>query len=74
MVRTYKRETHIRAVVVAGCLDCGWSSSAVNAQANAAQHHDRTQHRVRVSVHTVIEYGRDPRQPSLTLLDGGDAA
>ena len=74
MAREYKRATTIHTHTVAGCLDCGWSSDAVNAQAIGAIHHDRTQHRVSVNVQTRIMYGdgstHDPRQ--LTLLEGCD--
>jgi hypothetical protein len=50
--------------VIAQCLACDWGSEARNAQANAARHHDRTGHTVRVSVETLITYGDPHAQPA----------
>lgn len=41
----------------AECQQCHWRADAKNAQALAAQHHDRSGHRVRVETTTRIDYG-----------------
>ena len=53
-----RRATTSRVIAIRGrCLDCPARWDARNAQALAAQHHDRTHHRTEVEVTTRIEYG-----------------
>lgn len=45
---------------IAQCEDgCGFEQYARNAQALAAQHHDKTGHKVRVEVSYAVIYGED---------------
>ena len=51
-MRFYSQFRDVRAE----CLTCGWTCTAKNAQGLAAQHHDRTQHRVTVEINQNITY------------------
>lgn len=74
----HKRETWTwRNDFMAECTDCDWSLyHAKNAQGLAAQHHDRTGHRVRWGYYQAGYYGRHPGQfePGVPeVVDGQDA-
>lgn len=43
----------------ASCQDCEWSSSFKNALGNAAQHHDRTGHKVTIEIEGSVTYVND---------------
>jgi hypothetical protein len=65
------RQKHEQRDLLAGCLVCSgrtprWTKA--NAQALAAQHHDRTGHATWVTIATEIQYGNaasDPRQTDI---------
>lgn len=65
---TYKRRMQTERVLRAGCHVCHGDTAywtAANAQALAAQHHDRTTHATWVEIVMTTQYGRiaaDPRQ------------
>ena len=59
-----RKRTVSRPSIDAQCQGCDWTSTAANAVGNAAQHHDRTGHRVAVSVSRLIVYGDQAGAPS----------
>ena len=52
------------ADVVADCCTCTWRSSAANALATAARHHDATGHAVIVDLTRTITYGDPSAAPA----------
>ena len=70
------RRQHSASIVkiIAECQRCNFRAETKNAQALAAQHHDKHGHRVEVSITTKIVYGsnlgltrKDAKQGGLNL-------
>lgn len=67
------RQKHTTVVhVEAECQVCDWRSEAANALANAARHHDATDHYVSTSQTIRVDYGRGPAPEELGQMTIGD--
>jgi hypothetical protein len=60
--------------VLATCHGCGWRSSAANAWANAARHHDASGHPIDVAITTNVSYGGEVPAGQEAFDDVGEAA